>query len=83
MPRSAASGRRAKACITARSVASVATVSDPLARKPNPATADPTSSQRRRALRATSSSRPERRPLTQTSPKLRTEAPMGPASASR
>ena len=83
MARASASGSRAKASMTARSVSFLATVSDPFARKPTPATAAPTSSQRVRDRRATSSSSPERRPLTQTSPKLRTDAPTGPASASR
>ena len=83
MLRAAASGCRAKACITLRPGASVATVSELMARKPMPGANVPISSQRRRARRATSSSAPERRPLTQTKPKLRTEAPVGPASASR
>ena len=83
MPRAAASGCRAKACITLRPGVSVATVSELMGRKPMPGANVPISSQRRRARRATSSSVPERRPLTQTRPKLRTEAPVGPASASR
>ena len=83
MPRAAASGSRAKASITARPGASVATVSEVMGRKPTPGASVPISSQRRRARRATSSSSPDRRPLTQTRPKLRTEAPVGPASASR
>ena len=53
-------------------------VSELIGRKPMPGADAPTSSQRRRARRATSSSAPERRPLTQTRPKLRTDAPVGP-----
>ena len=82
-PRAAASGCRANASMTARSSAVQATVSEPVGRNPTPGTAAPISSQRRRARSATSSSAPERRPLTHTSPKLRTEAPVGAASASR
>ena len=84
MERAAASGWRGEGLHDrARGVASPATVSELIGRNPMPGTSAPTSSQRRRARRATSSSAPERRPLTQTRPKLRTDAPVGPASASR
>ncbi len=83
MARAAASGPRANSSMTVRAAASPAMVNDAIGRNPMPGTTVPTSSQRLRARRATSSSAPERRPLTQTSPKFRTEAPVGPASASR
>ncbi len=83
MARAAASGWPANASITERSGAVVATVSEPVGRNPTSGTTVPTSSQRARARRATSNSSPLRRPLTQTRPKLRTDAPTGAASASR
>ena len=79
MERAAASRWRAKVSMTARADALAAMVRELIGRKPMPGTDAPTSSQRRRARRATSSSMPERRPLIHTRPKLRTDAPVGPA----
>ena len=69
--------------MTLRSPSVEAKVNEPAGLKPMPGTSAPTSSHRCRTRRAVSSSAPVRRPLTQTSPKLRTDAPWGAASASR
>ena len=69
--------------MTWRSPSLTASVREPVARNPMPGASRATSSHRRRDRRATSSSVPERRPLTQSRPKLRTDAPAGAGSASR
>ena len=82
-PRARASRPLANASITARSLPSRATVSDPLGRKPTSGKRYPICSHRTRARRARSSSGPRARPLTQIRPKLRTDAPRGAGSRSR
>ena len=79
----AASGRAAASAMSASSPSWRATVSDPSGRKPTAGEWAASCSHSTRARTARSSSGPAARPLTQTRPKLRTEARRGPASASR
>ena len=68
---------------TSSSCSSLSSVIEPFGRKPTPGTSCATSAQSSRARSASCSSRPSARPLTQTSPKLRTVAPLGTRSRSR
>lgn len=76
-PRSAVPGSLRLVFSASASTSVRATVSDPMARKPVAGTSAPIAPQRWRASSASSSSFPLVRPLIQTSPKLRTEAPLG------
>ena len=66
----------------ASSLGCVATVTDPSGRNPTAGATDAVASHSSRARRPSSSSSPPARPLTHTRPKLRTDARLGPASAS-
>ena len=81
--RTAASGWAAASAMRANSDPWRATVTEPSGRKPTAGEWTASCSHSSRARTARSSSGPWARPLTQTRPKLRTDARRGPASASR